>query len=310
MTRGALRRLVIGREFGLLWFAQAASSFGEFALATTLTVWFIEGLGAGEAWLPTAIAALVAAVAVPRILVAPFAGAWVDRRRPKAVLWSSDLARAAVVTLVVVSLMTLRVPSGVAIVVLIAMVALNSTLAQFFNPARAALVQAVLEPEQRVAAASRSTFALNGVAIVAAAVGPAMYVAVGPYWSLVINALTYLTSAAFILFLRDRDITSGLPERKRYFAELADGIRLAWATTELRLILVGVAIYGVSLGVNNTVLALFALRTVALTPIQYGFVAAAFAAGALIGALVATMATRWLGVQRAFIVALDRKSVV
>ena len=309
MTRSALRRLTISRDFALLWFAQAASSFGEFALATTLTVWFIEDLAAGEAWLPTAIAALVAAAAVPRIVVAPLAGAWVDRRRPKAVLWFSDLTRAAVVTLVAVVLVVAQVPSGLAITVLVVMVAVNGVLAQFFNPARAALVQAVLDPEQRVAAASRSTFSLNGVAIIAAAVGPIMYVAVGPYWSLAINALTYVTSAAFILFLRDREVVASSPERKRYFADLADGIKLAWKTAELRLILVGVAIYGVSLGVNNTVLALFALRTIMLSPVEYGFVAASFAAGALAGAPLVPLVTHRLGVERAFAVSLGMLGV-
>jgi hypothetical protein len=51
------------------------------------------------------------------------------------------------------------------------------------------------------------------------------------------------------------------------------------------MVLVGVCLYGVSLGVNNSVLALFGLKTLDLNPGQYGLLAMMFPLGNLISAV-------------------------
>lgn len=83
----------IGRNFSLLWLGQARSSFGEFVFEATVIVWLATDLFHGSAFLPTALGLAVAASAIPRVLVAPIAGAWVDRMTPLNVMISADVIR-------------------------------------------------------------------------------------------------------------------------------------------------------------------------------------------------------------------------
>ncbi|RII96802.1 MFS transporter, partial [Clavibacter michiganensis] len=73
----------------------------------------------------------------------------------------------------------------------------------------------------------------------------------------------------------------------RFRAELAAGIRIVRASPRLRILVAGLAAYGVTLGVNNATLALLALTTMGLTAAEYGVVTAMFAVGGLVGALTA-----------------------
>ena len=72
----------ISRNFSLLWLGQALSSFGEFVFESTVIVWLVTDLYRDSAFLPSAVGMAVAASAIPRVLVAPLAGAWVDRLVP------------------------------------------------------------------------------------------------------------------------------------------------------------------------------------------------------------------------------------
>ncbi|RII91080.1 MFS transporter, partial [Clavibacter californiensis] len=73
----------------------------------------------------------------------------------------------------------------------------------------------------------------------------------------------------------------------RFRAELAAGIRIVRSSPRLRILVAGLAAYGVTLGVNNATLALLALTTMGLTAAEYGAVTAMFAVGGLVGALTA-----------------------
>ncbi|RIJ53142.1 MFS transporter, partial [Clavibacter phaseoli] len=92
--------------------------------------------------------------------------------------------------------------------------------------------------------------------------------------------------------------------RARFRAELAAGIRVVRASPRLRILVAGLAAYGVTLGVNNATLALLALTTMGLTAAEYGVVTAMFAVGGLVGSLTAPALVARLRPERALPVAL------
>lgn len=294
-------KLFINRSFALLWAAQALSSFGEYVMASTVTVWLATSLAPTDPKLPLYIGGVVAAAAAPRIVLAPFAGVLVDRWPARTVMLTADIVRAVLYVpmfAAVVLVGTAELP-----LVLITMQLLISTASQFFDPARSALIQAVVPSDRRADAAGRSTFSSMGAGIVATMAGPAMFAAVGPRPALVIDAASFLISAVLLASVRQRGVHSSIA-RTRYWHELGAGILIAWRSRKLRLLLIGMGAYGLSLGVNNSTLSLFALRTVRLSADQYGVVSAMFSVGGLVGSLTAPRIVRRLRPERSLALAL------
>ncbi|MBH0052888.1 MFS transporter [Salinibacterium sp. SWN139] len=293
-------RFLVSRNFALLWVAQATSSFGEFVLGTTVTVWLVLDLANGDPLLPTYIAAVVIAASAPRLLVAPFAGVWVDRWQAKRTMIGADVIRAALVAPVIV---VAAITPGKELMIgsLLGLLVGISVLSQFFNPARAALMQVVIPASRRVDASSKSMFAGLGVAAIAAALGPTLFALYGAIPALAMTMLTFLVSAVVITQTRKlAAIPISDPEITSFWSRFRRGLATAWRVHSVRLVLIGVGLYGVSLGINNAVLALFALETLHLSAAQYGIVAAAFSVGGLIGAVLATPLLNKVGSERLF----------
>ncbi|CAM3325450.1 hypothetical protein PSFL111601_19290 [Pseudomonas floridensis] len=82
------------------------------------------------------------------------------------------------------------------------------------------------------------------------------------------------------------------------------GLRFSWKHASIRTLLVGIALYGFSLGVNNVALSLYAFRTLELKPEQFGLVLAAFPVGGLIASLLARHVLALFSVGQAFTVSL------
>src|SRR5437764_9303759 len=80
-------------DFMRLWSAQSISAFGSRITRTALPIIAVKTLGEPE----TIVALLAASQLAPGVIVAPFVGGFVDRRRKRGVLIAADLLRAAVV---------------------------------------------------------------------------------------------------------------------------------------------------------------------------------------------------------------------
>jgi MFS family permease len=300
-ARASRPPLLISRSFTLIWIAQALSSFGEYVLAATVTVWLATGLAPGDPALPLYIGAVVGATSLPRLLLAPVAGVLVDRWPARRVMVTADLVRAAL--LVPLLVIAVTGPAPLVIGTVIATQFLIGCASQLFDPARAALVQVVVPPDRRAAAAGRTLLASTGVGILSAMSGPAVYAGLGPEPALVMDLVSFLASAALVLAVRERGAVAAdahahahaavASARARFRAELAAGIRVVRA-----------AAYGVTLGVNNATLALVALTTMGLTAAEYGVVTAMFAVGGLIGSLTAPALVTRVGPERALPTAL------
>ncbi|OUE25971.1 2-acyl-glycerophospho-ethanolamine acyltransferase [Clavibacter michiganensis] len=322
-ARSPRRPLLISRSFALIWVAQALSSFGEYVLAATVTVWLATGIAPGDPALPLYIGAVVAATSVPRLVLLPFAGVLVDRWPARRVMVAADLARAAL--LVPLLVIAASAPSPVVIGAVIGTQLLIGCASQLFDPARAALVQVVVPADRRAAAAGRSLLASTGVGILSGLTGPAVYAVLGPQPALVLDAASFLASAALVLAVRERGVTpadvqsgragagagadadahgSVASAGARFRAELGAGIRIVRSSPRLRILVAGLAAYGVTLGVNNATLALLALTTMGLTAAEYGVVTAMFAVGGLVGSLAAPALVARIRPERALPAAL------
>ena len=80
-------------DFLRLWSAQAISAFGSRITRTALPIIAVKTLGEPE----TIVALLAALQLAPGVILASFAGGFVDRNRKRRILVAADVFRAAVV---------------------------------------------------------------------------------------------------------------------------------------------------------------------------------------------------------------------
>ncbi|MEV4204775.1 MFS transporter [Nocardia salmonicida] len=296
--------LSIGADYRRLWLAQAFSSFGEYLFASTSTVWVAIRLFPNSPRLPALIGAVILAASVPRIIFGPIAGVYADRWNSRKTMIVNDWMRVGIFTTLLAVVQFGDSSPGRMFAAIVVCIILSEISAQFFNPARAAVMQLIIPPDRRIEAASMSMFSLTGVASMATVAGPAIFGLFGARIAICVCITTYALS--YVMTVRVRGKYQ--PQRQvagHFWRQFADGARSAWHTPMLRLVLIGACFYGVSLGINSSVLALFGLKTLDLSPGRYGLLAMMFPVGNLVGAVFGVTLIRRIGVNRSYLLALS-----
>lgn len=204
------------RTFRLLFGGQLVSDLGDwldFLALITLIVYRWE-LG------PRALAALSIAVALPFAVIAPLSGVWADRLPRKTLMVAADLGR----TLVVLGLVF--APNLATVLVLVFVRGVFST---FFGPARQATIAAVVPQADLLAANSLSQLSFQLSKILGPVLGGLLVAAVGPRAAFLVNAATFLVSAAFLVQLPNLAAAAQAKEETaepaaRFWRELREGL--------------------------------------------------------------------------------------
>ncbi|MFI5501657.1 MFS transporter [Nocardia asteroides] len=302
--RGIFSALSIGVDYRRLWLAQAFSSFGEYFFAGTSIVWVAVQLFPDSPSLPGLVGAVILAASIPRILVGPLAGVYADRWHPRTTMIVNDWLRAGLFSSLLLIVQFGGLGNAQLFIVILACVVVSETSAQFFNPSRASIMQLVIPEDRRVDAASLSMFSLTGVAIAATAAGPAVFGLFGARAAISSCIAAYALSG--ILTTRVCREHRPVPRVSgEFWRDLSDGARTAWRAPMLRIVLIGACFYGVSLGINSSVLALFGLKSLGLAPGHYGLLAMMFPLGNMISAAFGVKFIKWAGVRRGYLAALS-----
>lgn len=289
-TPGPVRWYLNG-PFARVWSILTLTSVAEFLLESAAAVWAVDVFGADSPQAALTVGLLVVVSTGPRLVFAPLAGVMTDRSSFRRVLVLANAGRALVLGGAAVVAATAGAGPGYAAVLLLTLAVL-SCLQQYLPPARAAAVQALVPEADRPRASSLTMIALTVVAVAAGGLGPVLYVRLGLPVLLVVALVAFAAAAVLALGLPATP-TSPRPARpgvRAFWSDVVEGWRTCWRHPELRTLLLGLAVYGVALGVNGTALPLFVLGTLGLEAHWFGLVTAAFAAGNLVGALVAPRA--------------------
>lgn len=176
------------RAFRLLFAGQLVSDLGDWLdfLALIALIAYRWELGA------SALAALSVAVAFPFAVVAPLSGVWADRLPRKALMIAADLGRALVVFGLVFA------PNLYSV---LALVFIRGVFSTFFGPARQATIALVVPKDDLLAANSLSQLSFQLSKILGPVLGGLLVAAMGPRSAFMVNALTFLVSALFIVQL-------------------------------------------------------------------------------------------------------------
>ncbi|MGC4856711.1 MFS transporter [Micromonospora sp. DT4] len=279
------------RDFRLLWAGQTVSSIGSNVTNVALPLVAVAVLDAST----FQVAVLTAAAWLPWLLIGLPAGAWVDRlpRRPLMVVCDLFCAL-AFLSVPVAALLGRRT------VAQLLLVALGAGVARvFFETADQVYLPVLLRPEQLPEGDAK----LQATQTVSYVVGPGIAGLIaqlaGAVAALLLDALTFVLSAALLLRIRTTEPRPVGRDRSRSLRrDMAEGLRFVIRDPYLRVLMLMGAASNIGLTGYQAVLVVFLVRELRLAPGLVGVLVGVMS----IGALLATALARRCGTARAMLI--------
>lgn len=293
-------RTIINRDFTRLWYGEAVSEVGDYVFNTTLVLWIATKLGNGKSWAPVAVSGVLLSGLAATLAIAPAAGVFADRWNRKRTMLRMDAIRAVAVggLAALAFLPAGRLPVGVWLAIIYAVVFVINAAGTFFGPSRMAVIPDVVGGPDEIARASgitQSTVALAGM------IGPPLAApllfAGGVQWAMVINALSYVVSFTAIrpVPIPDNAPSSAAKAESGFWSEFKAGLAFFAKTRVLVVLIISACIANFGAQAMNTLDVFFATRNLHAAPKLYGLLGMAIGAGAIIGALLSTRVVRRIG---------------
>jgi len=179
------------RSFRQLWLGQVVSQMGDWFNTIALYTIILQLTGSGRDF-----GLLLVARFVPSFLFGPISGVVADRFSRRTIMIVSDLLRAVVV----LGFLLVRRADQLWIVYVLTVFQLG--LSTFFEPAKTAAIPSIVEDRELVAANAISSVTWSAMLTIGAAIGGIITDAYGTNVAFVLDAATYLVSAALIASIR------------------------------------------------------------------------------------------------------------
>jgi len=286
--------LLANRDFVKLWAGQTVSLVGT--QVTQFAMPLVAVLSLNATVLEVGI--LNALRFVPVLLLSLFAGVWLDRRRRRPIMICCAIGNALLIGLVPIA----SVAGVLSIGLLYLVTTLVGLLNMVFDVGALSYVPQLVDRRHLSQANSRLQ-ASNAVAGIA---GPGLAglligLITAPI-TLSVDAVSYLASALGLIAITRHEPEPERPaERQSVGRSIAEGLRAVYGSRLLRALLTQSATLNLCFGAVITVFVVYAVRYLHLTPFKLGLVLGASAAGALIGALLATRVRLGLGLGRSLV---------
>ena len=213
-------------NFFLLWQGQLVSALGDVAYELALGFWILAVTGS-----TALMGSLMAASAIPRVVLSPFAGVWVDRINRKWILVFMDALRGVAVVFVGISALLgwikVWMVFGAGIII--------GFGAAFFYPAVNSIIPDLVQRDTPVRANSLVSMTRAGSNIAGSTAGGFLYAVLGAPLMFLINGVSYLLSAFTEVFITVPKVHH--PEgKKEFWQDMKDGLRFTWKMKGLRLL--------------------------------------------------------------------------
>ena len=276
--------------FRRYWVGQTVSLFGDQVTLIALPLTAVLILDAG----PAQMGYLVAAELAPNLLFSLHAGAWIDRRgRRREAMIATDLGRAALIATIPIA----YAADALSMEHLYVVAFLTGTLTVVFNVASASLFTTLVQRNEYVEASSLLYGSRAFSFVAGPSLGGAIVQAFKAPVALVIDAVSYVVSAAFLASIRPREAETDEAEGGHVLA----GLRYIRRTPVILAALGATATINFFNFMFWALFVLFATRTLEVEPGALGLLLGAAAVGGLIGAVVAGRVSRRIGIGPAFV---------
>jgi len=275
------------RNFALLWFGQLISTLGDWVLFVGLPVYIYEQTGSA-----LATGAVFLTQSVTSVLLGSIAGVFVDRLDRKRTMIIADLLRA----LFLLPLLVVRSPEWLWLVYPVAFI--EAVIAQFFDPAKDAIIPHLVGEKDLMAANSLNALSGASTILVGPLIGGALMELLGLRSVVLLDAFSFLLSAAAISFIVLRheryaeetgiDFSSAVSTWADVWKKWLEGLRLVRTENWLAVLFVIVGLSASGQGVVTVLYVVFVKQVLRGGAMEYGWLVAVqgiggIAAGFIIG---------------------------
>jgi MFS transporter, DHA3 family, macrolide efflux protein len=273
--REPLGRALAGmRPFLLLWAGQLVSGLGSGLTGFALPVWVYQRTGSAEAF-----GLLFFAATAPAVLVAPLAGAIVDRSDRRRVLIATDAASAVLTAGIAVLVLT----GSFRLWHLMAMSAAASALGSFQYPAFAAAMGALVPKRHYTRAAGLLQSGDAAVGILTPLLAGVLVTTVGLAGVIAIDVATFLVAVTTLVLVRIPPVEPVEGPRPALWADAREGWRFVRARPGLLLLLLYFPVVNLGSGMIHPLFGPLVLSFA--TPAEMGALLSFASVGMLIGGL-------------------------
>jgi MFS family permease len=265
-------------DFRYLWLAQLVSTAGS-SLTDIAAAIFVYRVTESA----LAVGLTLMATAVPSLVVGLLAGVFVDRHDRKRIMMVTCLIQAVIVSLiaVVIGIDSIALPG------LYALILVNAGVKQFFDPAHDSLIPEMASDEELAAANSFLSIASFGSTAIGFAAAGLLASTVDLAWAFIIDAGTFLFSAACIARMGRYDMP--VPDEDAsvsvIVANLKTGMGAIFGTGVIRSLFVVGALMFFSFGLWNVLLLPFSIQVLGATEFEYGLQEGLTSVGFVAGSL-------------------------
>lgn len=286
--------LIRNPHFRWLWVGQAVSVFGDQFSNLALPVLAVTVLGATS----QEMGYLSAASTACWLLVGLIAGAWVDRLIKRQVMLVADLVRFLALLTIPVLWMNHQLQMWHLFVV----AGIVGLAAVFFGVASQSFIP-VLLPKEQIGTGNSALETSGSVAGVAgpSLVGFLLTVLQAPVLVL-FDSVSFAFSALSLSLIKDSEVKKPVENRRPLRVEIAEGLAFVKNQPIIRTIAMTTGTGNFFSNMAMALLPLYILKTLMLTPGQFGLMMSAGALGALVGAASAGKLMKWVGEGRLVVV--------
>lgn len=265
--------LLTNRNYRPLFIGQSFSQLGDWMNRVALLVLAYRLTGSA-----LAVALLQLATLLPRVFVSPFAGVLVDRYPKRRLMIALDLLRALLASSLVFA------NSAGQLWLVGAAILLMHSCASVFNPARGALLPALLPPAKLGPANALNDIAGQSAFFIGPAIGGWIIATRGIDAVFLLNGATFVLSALLIRLIASTEPARRGIKRGTFFAELRDGWQTLYTYRPLRFILGGLFIEALAALALTVLLLPILTKALGGHDEQLGILLAMVGVGTIVGA--------------------------
>lgn len=264
------------KNFFLLWQGQLVSVLGDILYMFALEFWIYDITGS------SALMGLLSTLTIlPRVILGPFAGVFVDKWDKKKIIVLTDFIRGVFVTIIGAA----AIMGFIEVWMVFAVGIISGICAAFFNPAAMAIKPEIVPKSKLIQANSATSLAQSGMSMIGNAIGGILYVAIGAPYLFFFNGISYLFSALTEVFMTVPHIVN--KESKLTFKEdFKEGLRFMWNFKTLRNIFCCACVLNFCFSGGMVLFKVYCNNTSFLGVERYGYLMTVFAVGAIIASSI------------------------
>jgi MFS family permease len=294
-ARARFGGLLRQRNFRLLWIGETVNQLGSAMALIGVPLLAVVFLHATS----FEVGVLTAAEYLPWLVIGLPAGAWVDRLPSRPVMIVCDVISAALYASIPVAYTAHVLTVGQ----LVAVQLLAGAVSVVFTTAYQVNLPSLVKDEELAEGNAKLQASASAASLGGRGLSGIVTQAVGATASVIVNAASFLVSAACLLAIRAPEPRkSAPPQRARLRRDVIEGMRLVFRDPYLRPMTLAGALANFALDGYAAIVVVFLVRVVGVSAGLVGLLLAIPGVGGLLGALVARRLVARLGTGRGLLV--------